>query len=278
MKQNVDFVFFGTPEFSAIVLDELAAAGYLPSLIITAPDRPVGRKQVVTSPAVKVWADEHAIECWQPEKPKDIIENLKERTTEVFIVASYGYLLPQTILDIPQKGVLNVHTSLLPRYRGASPIESALLNGDTETGSTIMEMTLGMDEGPIIAQSRVPIGSETTKPALFDILAHDGGRLLAETLPRYLSGDIIPTPQDDTLATYATKIEKSDGDITNDDDQTRWRKYRAYYGWPGVFLWNGDARLKITNARYEGDTFIIEKVIPAGSNEIDYQTYLAKKS
>lgn len=278
MDPHFNLVFFGTPEFSAIVLDELAAAGYLPSLIITAPDRPVGRKQVVTPPAVKVWADEHAIECWQPEKPKDIIENLKERTTEVFIVASYGYLLPQTILDIPQKGVLNVHTSLLPRYRGASPIESAILNGDTETGSTIMEMTLGMDEGPIIAQSRVPIGSEITKPALFDTLAHDGGRLLAETLPRYLSGDITPTPQDDILATYTTKIEKSDGDITNDDDQTRWRKYRAYYGWPGVFLWNGDARLKITNARYEGDTFIIEKVIPAGSNEIDYQTYLAKKS
>ena len=278
MKQDVDFVFFGTPEFSAIILDELAAAGYTPFLIITAPDRPVGRKQIITPPAVKVWANSHGIECWQPKHPRDIADRLAARGADLFIVASYGYILSQTILNIPTKGVLNVHTSLLPKYRGASPIESALLNGDTETGSTIMQMTLGMDEGPIITQSRFNIEPDMVKPDLFTMLAHDGGRLLAEILPDYVSGKGIPVEQDHNKASYCGKIEKSDGDITNDDDQTRWRKYRAYYGWPGVFVWDGDIRLKITSARYQDDTFIIEKIIPAGSNEIDYQTYLAKKS
>lgn len=275
--KNINFVYFGTPEFSTIVLDELKSAGYLPALIITAPDRPVGRKYTMTPPPVKVWADEHNIECWQPERPKHIVEKLAQRNDDLYIVASYGYIVNQQLLDIPKYGVLNVHTSLLPKYRGASPIESAILHGDIETGSTIMQMTLGMDEGPIITQSRFSLESDILKPDLFHMLAHDGGKLLAHILPDYIHGKCIPIEQDHDEASYCRKIIKSDGDITQDDDITRDRKYRAYYGWPGVYMFDDDVRLKITHATFDGTTFTINKVIPAGKNEIAYSEYLARK-
>lgn len=270
----INFVFYGTPEFSTIVLDELHDAGFKPSLIITAPDRPVGRKHIMTPPPVKIWADVNGIECWQPEHPRDIVSQLQERNDDLYIVASYGYIVSQKLLDIPQHGVLNVHTSLLPKYRGASPIESAILNGDSETGSTIMQMTLGMDEGPIITQSQFPLESDILKPDLFHMLAHDGGKLLAEILPDYVAGNCTPIEQDHDQATYCKKMTKADGDITNDDDVTGDQKYRAYYGWPGTFIFDGELRLKITQARLEDGTFIIERVIPAGKNELDYQQYL----
>jgi len=275
--KDINFVYFGTPEFSTIVLDELKNAGYMPSLIITAPDRPVGRKHTITSPPVKMWADNNNIECWQPEKPRDIVEKLTTRNDDLYIVASYGYIVSQKLLDIPRLGVLNVHTSLLPKYRGASPIESAILAGDSETGSTIMSMTLGMDEGPIITQSRFPLESDIVKPDLFHMLAHDGGKLLVSILAEYVAGEIIPIEQNHDLASYCGKISKSDGDITHDDDTTRDRKYRAYYGWPGVFIFDGDTRLKITDAQYNGTVFTIKRVIPAGEKEIDYSDYLMRK-
>jgi len=275
--KDINFVYFGTPEFSVIVLDELKKVGYMPSLIITAPNRPVGRKYIMTPPPVKNWADENHVECWQPEHPRDIVKELQERSNDLYILASYGYIVSQKLLDIPKYGVLNVHTSLLPKYRGASPIESAILGGDTETGSTIMEMTLKMDEGPIITQSVFDLEPDVLKPDLFTMLAHDGGQLLAGILPDYIAEKCKIINQDHTKATYCGKIEKSDGNITNDDDQTRDRKYRAYYGWPGVFLFDNDIRLKITDAQYSDGKFIIKRVIPAGKNEIDYQQYLKNK-
>lgn len=275
--KDINFVYFGTPEFSTIVLDELKSAGYIPSLIITAPDRPVGRKYIMTAPPVKLWADVNNIECWQPERPRDIVEQLKKRNDDVYIVASYGYIVSQKLLDIPKHGVLNVHTSLLPKYRGASPIESAILHGDSETGSTIMQMTLGMDEGPIITQSRFPLEPDILKPDLFHMLAYDGGKLLAQILPEYITGNCVPIEQNHDLASYCTKIAKADGDITHDDDVTRDRKYRAYYGWPGVFIFDGDVRLKITDAEFDGAKFTINKVIPAGKKEMDYSDYLNHK-
>ena len=272
--KDLDFVYFGTPEFSVTVLEELKKGGYIPSLIITAPDRPVGRKHILTAPPVKIWADAHNIECWQPEHPRDIVGQLHQRGADLFIVASYGYILSQKILDIPKHGVLNVHTSLLPKYRGASPIESVILAGDSETGSTIMQMTLGMDEGPIITQSRFDLESDVLKPDLFEMLAHDGGKLLVSILSDYISGNIQPIEQNNNEATYCGKIEKSDGDISHDNDQIRDRKYRAYYGWPGTFIFDGDVRLKITDAEYNNGKFIIKRVIPAGKKEIDYNQYL----
>jgi methionyl-tRNA formyltransferase len=267
---NFSFVYFGTPEFSVIVLEELKAAGFVPSLIVTAAAKPVGRKHILTHPPVKNWADLHKIECWQPEHPRDIYDKLIQRSDDLYIVASYGYILSQKILDIPRRGILNVHTSLLPKYRGASPIESALLNGDTSTGSTIMQMVYRMDAGPIITQSEFSIEDDITKPELFTMLAHDGGKLLSSILPEYLEGKTIPIPQDETQVTYCTKIEKADGDISTDDDLTRWRKYKAYFGWPGVFIFEDGKRIKITKARFEDGIFIIERVIPEGKKEMNY--------
>jgi methionyl-tRNA formyltransferase len=275
--KDTQFVYFGTPEFSVIVLEELRSVGYMPSLIITAPDRSVGRKHIMTAPPVKVWADEHGIECWQPEKPKYIIEQLEKRDDDLYIVASYGYIVSQKLLNIPRLGVLNVHTSLLPKYRGASPIESAILNGDDETGSTIMQMTLKMDEGPIITQSQFPLESDLLKPDLFHMLAHDGGKVLAEILPEYILGNCTPIEQDHSLATYCGKIVKADGDITHDNNHTRDRKYRAYYGWPGTFIFDNKVRLKITDAEYSNNSFTIKRIIPEGKNEMDYQDYLNRK-
>lgn len=277
MSTNIKFVYFGTPEFSTIVLDELKKAGFLPNLIITAPDRPVGRKYIMTPPPVKVWADDNNIECWQPEHPRDITEKLAEQKWDLFVVASYGYIVSQKLLDIPQHGTLNVHTSLLPKYRGASPIESAILNGDTETGSTIMKMTLGMDEGPILAQTVFPLEQDITKPELFEKLAHDGGRLLAETIVPWVRGEILEQEQDSERISYCGKIKKADADLTSDDDITRDRKYRAYYGWPGSFIMDGDLRLKITDAHFDGKIFTIKRIIPAGKKEMDYQQYLDNK-
>jgi methionyl-tRNA formyltransferase len=275
--KDLNFVYFGTPEFSTIVLNELKSAGYIPSLIITAPNRSVGRKHIMTAPAVKIWAEKNNIECWQPERPQHVVEKLQARNDDLYIVASYGYIVSQKLLDIPRLGVLNLHTSLLPKYRGASPIESAILGGDRETGSTIMQMTLGMDEGPIITQSQFPLESDVLKPDLFHMLAYDGGKLLAQILPEYISGNCIPIDQDHSAATYCKKITKSDGDITHDDNQGRDKKYRAYYGWPGTFIFDEDIRLKITNASFNGKRFIIQRVIPAGKNEINYSDYLRKK-
>lgn len=276
-QKSIRFVYFGTPEFSSIVLDELKQAGFLPSLIVTAPDRPVGRKYIMTSPPAKLWADENNIECWQPEHPHDITKKLAEQKWDLFIVASYGYIVSQKLLDIPEHGVLNVHTSLLPKYRGASPIESAILHGDTETGSTIMKMTRGMDEGPILNQTIFTLDPKITKPDLFEKLAHDGGKLLANTIIPWLKGDILEQEQNHDLASYCGKIQKADADLTNDSDEVRDRKYRAYYGWPGSFIMSDGLRLKITKARYENNKFIIERIIPAGKKEMDYQQYLNNK-
>ena len=278
MKNNLKFTFFGTPEFSTIVLDELKNAGYLPSLIITAPDKPVGRKQILTPPPVKVWGEKNNIELWQVHHPKGIIEKLKERPEELYIVASYGYILPQELLDIPKYGVLNVHTSLLPKYRGASPIESAILNGDKETGSTIMKMVYKMDAGPILNQSIIPLNNTITKPELFEILAHDGGKLLAETLEPYIKGEILEQEQDEAQASYCGKLSKEDANLTNiKGDLEKWNRYRAFYGWPGSFIFDGELRLKITKARFENGKFIIERVIPAGKKEMNYSDYLNRK-
>jgi methionyl-tRNA formyltransferase len=277
-KKDLKFVYFGTPEFSTIVLDELKKADYVPSLIITAPDKPVGRKHIMTPPPVKTWADKNNIECWQAEHPRDITDELSQRDEELFIIASYGYIISQKILDIPKYGVLNVHTSLLPKYRGASPIESAILNGDTETGSTIMKMVLKMDVGPILSQTIIPLDNKITKPELFEILAHDGGKLLAETIEPYINGDILEQEQEEEFATYCKKLTKEDGNLTDiKDENEKWNRYRAFYGWPGTFIFDGDLRLKITKAKFENEKFIIERIIPAGKKEMDYIQYLKNK-
>lgn len=272
----MNYVFFGSPEFSSIILDELLAAGYPPAYIVTGEDKAVGRKQVITPPPVKVWAEQHNIPYHQTNNPKNDREQLKHLNADLFIVAAFGYILPKEVIDIPHKGTLNVHTSLLPQFRGASPIESAILHGVKETGSTIMLMDEKLDHGPILAQEAFPLDPDMHREELFNHLAHHGGRLLAETLPLWIEGTLSPQEQDHKKASYCHKINKSDGDITHDPDDLRYRKYLAYYGWPGVFYFDQDGkRMKVTEAHFNNGTFTITKIIPEGKQEIVVEKNLA---
>ena len=275
MKTVHNIVFFGTPDFSVTVLDHMSKAGFAPSLIITAPDRKIGRKQVLTTTPVKTWGQEHNIEVWQPENPQELVQSLNEQSPDLFVVAAYGYIISQEVLDIPKHGTLNVHTSLLPRFRGACPIESAILHADTKTGSTIMLMDAKMDHGPILTQESFELDPHINRIDLFETLANHGGDLLVRTIEPWIKGEITPQEQDHEQATFCYKITKADGDITTDTDATRYRKYLAYFGWPGVFFFDQDKkRVKITRARFEDGTFVIERIIPEGKKEMDYRSYL----
>jgi methionyl-tRNA formyltransferase len=275
------FVFFGTPEFSAIILDELERAGYLPALIVTAPDKPRGRGLVMTPSEVKSWGIAHNIPVITPLTLKDdaIAKTLQDAQCDLFIVAAYGKIIPRGTLGIPAHSVLNVHPSLLPKFRGASPIESAILSDETHTGVTIMLLDEEMDHGPIVAQrERIlknwpPKGSELTRD-----LAHFGGALLAEIIPEWMDG-LKAGAQDHAHATYTKKITKADGllDLSGDPLQN-YRKIQAYDEWPGAFFfteYNGKIiRVRITEAHYEEGNLTIDRVVPEGKKEMRYSDFL----
>ncbi len=278
------YVYFGTPQFAATILDELNATGYLPTLIVTSPDKPAGRKLILTPSPVKKWATAHGIEVLTPEKLSDvrITEKLKEINAELFIVAAYGKIIPKSLLDLPSLGTINVHPSLLPLLRGPSPIESAITSGLTETGVTIMKLDEEMDHGPIIAQEHFTEPLDPKNPpkgsALEEQLAHEGGKLLAHILPNWISGTITAIPQDHTKATYCKKITKEDGLIQLDADPlVNISKIRAYDSWPGTYFFvehNGkQIRVRITEAHIAGDKLSIDRVTPEGKKEMGYDDF-----
>lgn len=270
-KQNPTFIFFGTPDFSVRILDILYQNGYIPSLVVTNPDRPKGRKLIPTPPPTKVWAEEHGIPYFQLESMKDneVKEKLEGVNADIYIVASFGAIIPKSILDIPPHGALNVHTSLLPKFRGASPIESAILAGEEETGSTIIKMDEKMDHGDIVGQELFPLPNHMNALELEEKLAEHGGNLLVKILPGYITGEIKPTPQNHDRATYCGKISKQDAELLEtDSDEVKYRKYLAYCVWPRVFYFENGKRIKVTQARFENGKFIIEKIIPEGKREI----------
>jgi len=280
------FVFFGTSRFSVILLEELKDKfNIIPSLIVTAPDRPVGRKQTITPPPVKEWAIENDIDTFQPEKLKDefFLEEIKEY--ELFIVASYGKIIPQVVLDLPKLGTLNVHPSLLPSYRGASPIQNQILNNESQVGTTIMLMDAQMDHGPIISQKKVVFEEDKFPASYSDVeekLAEESAALLAEVLPKWVSKSITPKEQDHEKATFTKIIEKSDGEINLKDEPLKnYLKYLAYHEWPKTFLFfeheGKKLRAVITEAVFEDGQFIIKKVIPEGKKETDYKVFLSTK-
>jgi methionyl-tRNA formyltransferase len=205
-------LFAGTPEFALESLRALHQAGHVPAAVLTQPDRPAGRGKKMTQSPVKRFALEHGIPVWQPETLKDaeMVMKISEIEVDLMIVAAYGLLLPQAVLDLPVRGCVNVHASLLPRWRGASPIQAAILEGDTETGVTLMQMEAGLDSGPVLACAAIEIGAEETAGTLHDRLATLGGELLVQKIGEILDGKLAAIPQDDALATYAGKIRKQD--------------------------------------------------------------------
>lgn len=245
--QHYKIVFMGTPDFAVPVLERLIAEHEVIG-VVTQPDRPAGRNRQVQFSPVKQAALAANIPVFQPEKIRrpDAIATLRQWTPDVYIVAAFGQILPQTVLDIPAHGSVNVHASLLPRWRGAAPIQAVIRAGDAETGITIMKMDAGLDTGPMLSQRSIPLAADETGASLHDKLAQLGGDLLIDTLPGYLSGAIQPTPQDNELATLAPRIDKEEGRIDWTQPAAHIeRTVRAFTPWPGTFsTWNGQT-LKI---------------------------------
>ena len=237
--KNLQIVFMGTAELSCASLEELARTqGFQITAVVTQPDRPKGRELKEQPSPVKALALRLELPLLQPERARDekFIAALRGLQPDLIAVAAYGQILPQSILDLPPHGCLNVHTSLLPRYRGAAPIQWAIANGDAETGVTIMKMDAGLDTGPIVSQRRTPIRPEHDSAALHDRLAQLGAELLAQTIPDYIAGKLQPQPQPAEGASRAPKIKKEDGLIDwHRPAQNILNRLRAFKPWPGAF-------------------------------------------
>lgn len=275
--------FFGTPEIASIVLEELKLVNIIPNLIITNPDAPVGRKQILTPPPVKIWGQNNNLSVIQPNSLKDStsIPDLTRSDWDLFIVVAYGKIIPSWLLAKPKYGTINVHPSLLPKLRGASPIRSAILNDIQKTGVTIMLMDEKLDHGPILYQEETPIGSENwpiSGEALDKIMAHQGGKMLAKIIPKYTAGEITPISQNHQEATFCTKISKDMSELKiNPYDLPEGKeayqillKIRAFAGWPETFFIHEGKRFKIKQADIVDNKLRITRVVPEGKTETDF--------
>jgi methionyl-tRNA formyltransferase len=230
-------VFFGTPEFAVPTLEALVEAGKKPLLVVTNPARPVGRGQEVQDPAVAETAKELGLEVAQPESVKDeaFVERMRSLAPDAFVVVAFGQIFPPELLEVPKQGAINVHASLLPKYRGASPIQSALANGEKKTGITTMLMEEELDSGPILLQEEVEIRHDETAGELSERLAKVGAQLLVETLDQHGKGKIKQRKQREESSSYASKFSKDDGRMNwaLEADEL-YNRMRAFDPWPGM--------------------------------------------
>jgi len=227
-------IFFGTEEFSLTVLEGLIEAGYSIAAVVTKPDSKKGRGRQLVMPSVKVLAQKHDITVWQPVKVAEINESVKTLGAVTGVLVSYGKIIPKSTIDLFTPGIINVHPSLLPKYRGPSPIESAIKNGDTKTGVSIMQLTAAMDAGPVYATSEHVLEGAETRADLYRLLAVEGTDLLLETLPAIMKGTLAPLPQNEAEATYCKLLQKQDSelDLSTLTAQEAERRVRAYLGFP----------------------------------------------
>lgn len=284
-NEPLRIAFFGTPTFATAVLDELDDGGFTPILIVTQEDKARGRHLEVVPTDAKLWGIEHGVDVITPKKlslDDEELLVLSNSDWDVFVVASYGKILPQEILNIPKYGVLNIHPSLLPKLRGASPVRTAILTDQKDAvGVSVILLDAEMDHGPILAQARIepeawPIGADM----LEDLLAHEGGKLLCEVLPLYLEGQITPESQNHDEATFSKKIEKQMGEVDlSQNPFENLRKIKALEGWPGAFFFiekeGKPYRVKIIDAELGMDGQLrVLRVIPEGKKEMDYADFL----
>src|SRR5215208_2337181 len=252
-------VFIGSPDFALPTLKALAGA-YDVVGVVTQPDRASGRGRELKAPPVKTLALELGIPVMQPERLRlpEAMEQLRAWAPELIVVAAFGQILRKDVLELPRYGCLNVHASLLPRWRGAAPVNAAILYGDEETGITIMKMDAGLDTGPTLTQRSIRLTREDTAGSVFEKLSHLGADLLIETLPDYLSGKIQPVPQPEEGVTYAPMLKKEEGqlDFTRPAEELE-RRVRAFNPWPGAFMDFEGTLLKVHRARVEaGDASV----------------------
>lgn len=266
--QYLKIVFLGTPEFGAIVLEGLIKANFRPVLVVTEPDKPTGRKQIITPSPVKIVAQKHNVPV------RHSMSNIAELQPDLAVVAAYGQILPKEILEIPKYGFLNVHPSLLPKYRGPSPIQTAILNGDTETGVTIMLLDEKMDSGPILTNNKLQITNYKTYAELHDELAELGAKLLIKTIPEWIEGKIKPQAQDETRATYAKILKREDGliDWKKPIDYID-RQVRTLNPEPGTYtLYNGKV-LKILKTEIIDNKLMIKEVQLEGKKPMSFEDF-----
>ena len=244
-------VFFGSPPTALPALNGLLSAGHEIRLILTQPDKPAGRGKRLTPPAVKVFAQDHNLPYLQPERIRQderVLEAIKEANPDINIVVAYGQIIPASIIYLPPLKSLNIHFSLLPKYRGAAPVQWAILNGERFTGVTIFQLTEKMDEGPILSQEVVPILPRENAHELETRMSHIGAQLLIRTLEKI--GTLPLKEQDHSLATYAPKLTKEQGRIDwQEPAEVVDRKVRAFYGWPGAFTFLNGQRLEIISGQ-----------------------------
>ncbi len=301
MSRPLRIVFMGTPDFAVPSLEALIAGPDQVVAVVCQPDRERGRGKKVSPPPVKVAALEHSLSVLQPEsvRKEPFLAQMRALAPDLLVVVAYGRILPEELLRLPPLGAINVHGSLLPRYRGAAPIQWAVINGDTETGITIMRMDEGMDTGDILLTVAEPIGNEDTAGSLFDRLARLGGKTLAQALPRLKAGQLQAVPQDPALATMAPMLTKEDGhlDFSQPALALHWR-IRGLDPWPSAYAFLGGARLRlfapvvvgkhfteppgtILRADNEGllvtsgqDALLIREIQPEGRRRMDAATWL----
>jgi methionyl-tRNA formyltransferase len=293
-------IFFGTAEFSVPTLNALIAAGHNVVAVVTKPDSPAGRGRKLERPPVATVADTHGIPVLQPSRiTDDFGVQIQEFKPDIGIVVAYGKIIPQEIIDVFPGGLINIHSSLLPQYRGPSPIEAAIVNGDTKTGVTIMKIDAGMDSGPLYAQREIRLHGDETRPKLYDRLSQMGAELLVEILSDIIDGKLAPKPQDNRQATTVPLVQKSDGiiDWYKPADRLE-REIRGYLGWPGSRTTLFDTEITITAARVVPGTgevgeilydthpdhplfvycregaLVIDRLKPAGKNEMTASAFL----
>ncbi len=255
-SKEIKIIFWGTPEFSLPSLEGLIKNGYDVIAVVTNPDEARGRKQILTPTPIKITAEKYGIPAYQPKNLKsDFPREIQLLEADLYVVAAYGKIIPREILEIPKLGALNIHPSLLPRWRGPSPIQYTILHGDTETGVTIIKMDELMDHGPIVAVKLLKSDFNLLKsdfPTLHNELAKLGAELLMETLPKYLAGEITPTPQDESKATYSKILKREDGRIDwKKSAEEIERMIRAFNPWPGTWTTlptDKNPRIKIEEA------------------------------
>lgn len=289
MESKPRIAFFGGEPLGLPALEALYEAGLVPELVVCNPDRPSGRGQTLTPPPIKIWTQERGIEVLQPTsyKERDALTRLTRTEWDLFVVVAYNFILPKWFLELPKYGVINVHPSLLPKLRGASPIRTAILeNLQDEVGVSIMLMDEKMDHGPILAQEAVSVLDTEWPmegPVLDALLAQKGGKMLAATIPKWFKGDIIPIEQEHGGATYTKKFEKADAELQLDPlnlpaGQEAYQilsKIKAFSGMSDCFFIDNGRRIKIKAAGLSTNGSLeLMRVIPEGKSEINFSQYV----